>query len=197
MSALPCFRHPTCPPGLSPRNGHTLLEALVVLVLIGVLLSAVLPGWTEYLARRRVEAASSQLQADLAELRHTAVARDTGLRMTFRHSAEGSCYLMHNGDAALCDCQPDGQGELIPRCTDGAHLLLARVWRADDLVLRANITSLRADPRQGGVSPSGSIELRAAGLQPLRHVVNLLGRVRLCSVVSDPTLPGWRGLSTC
>lgn len=193
MSALPRPAHPS---GRRPI-GHTLLEALVVLLLIGILLSAVLPGWTEHLARRRVEAASALLQADLAELRGAAVARDTGLRMTFRRHAQGSCYLVHDGDPDLCDCPSDEQGEPVPRCTLGAHLLQGRSWRADDLIVQANVASFRADPRVGGISPSGSVELRAAGLQPLRHVVNLLGRVRLCSVATDAALPGWRGLTSC
>lgn len=172
-------------------------EALVVLALIAILLSTALPGWTEHLARRRVEAASALLQADLAELRSTAVARDTGLRMTFRNNSQGSCYLMHDGDAALCSCLPDEQGELKPLCVDGARLLQARIWRVEDLTVQANITSLRADPRVGGVSPSGSVELKAPGLQPMRLVINLLGRVRLCSVLTDPSLSGWRGLTSC
>ncbi len=198
MSALPrcAFRRPAHPSGRCPI-GHTLLEALVVLLLIGILLSAVLPGWTEHLARRRVEAASALLQADLAELRSAAIARDTGLRMTFRRHAQGSCYLVHEGDPDLCDCPVDDQAEPAPRCATGAHLLQGRSWRADDLVVQANITSFRADPRVGSISPSGSVELRAPGLQPLRHVVNLLGRVRLCSVATDAALPGWRGLTSC
>ncbi len=188
--------HPHRPGTLSP-HGLTLIEALLVLVLIGVLLGTLLPGWTEHLARRRVEAASAQLQADLEQLRSGAVARDLGLRMTFRSSAAGSCYLIHEGDAALCSCPADAHGGLVPQCADGARLLNARAWRPDELVVQANIASLRADPRLGGISPSGSVELRAPGLPSLRHVVNLLGRLRLCSVVTDPANTGWRGVSAC
>lgn len=184
-------------------SGLTLIEALIVLLLIGVLLAVAVPAWSEHLARRRVEAAAALLQADLAELRSAAVARDTGLRLTFRNSPQASCYLLHDGDAALCTCPIDEQGEPAPACADGARLLKARTWPARDLIVQANITSLRTDPRIGNVSPSGSVELRAPGLQPMRLVINLLGRVRLCSVASDegmpasPALPGWRGLSPC
>lgn len=181
----------------SRPRGHTLIEALVVLGLIATLLSLALPGWREHLARRRVEAAAAVLQADLAELRSAAIARDTGLRMTFRSGTQGSCWLLHEGDAAPCDCPPDTQGEPAPRCHDGARLLQARSWLPDELRVSANINSLRIDPRLGSISPSGSVDLRATGLQPMRLVISVLGRVRACSVATDPSLPGWRGLAPC
>ncbi|MDP4300075.1 GspH/FimT family protein [Leptothrix discophora] len=184
--------------GASCRRGHTLIEALLVLAVIGLLLGALRPGWQEHLARRRVEAASAQLQADLDLLRAAAIAQNEGLRLTFRSSAAGSCYLLHSGEADRCACDADGQGVLMPRCEHGARLLQARTWRPTELTLQANISSLRVDPRQGSVSPSGSIELRGPGLPALRHVVNLLGRVRLCSVTGgDPSLPRWRGVVSC
>lgn len=197
MSVLCRTRNPEHPARRSPPDGHTLIEALIVLGLIAVLLTFALPGWTEHLARRRVEAAAAMLQADLAELRSAAIARDSGLRMTFRNAASVSCYLLHDGDATLCTCLPDEQGEPVPRCADGARLLQARTWRSADLVVQANVTSLRADPRIGSISPTGSVDLRAPGLQPMRLVINLLGRVRQCSVATEPALPGWRGLSPC
>jgi type IV fimbrial biogenesis protein FimT len=180
------------------RRGHTLPEALVVLVVIGLTLVTLLPGWSEHLARRRIEAASAQLQADLELLRATAIAQDEGLRMTFRSDAAGSCYLMHSGEADRCTCEADARGRPQPRCEADVRLLQARSWRPAELMLQANVTSLRVDPRQGNVSPSGSIDLRAPGLPALRHVFNLLGRMRLCSVTGgEPSMPRWRGVQPC
>ncbi|MGY0193560.1 hypothetical protein ACWA7J_00645 [Leptothrix sp. BB-4] len=187
--------HP--PPARSPACGHTLIESLFVLALVAVLLKTLLPSWTEHQARRRVEAASAQLLADLELLRASALAGDEVLRVSFHSGVDGSCWLLHSGEPAQCSCSSLVNGRPTPQCTTGARLLQARSWSNRDLLMRANIASLRVDPRLGNMSPSGSIELSAAGLPPLRHVVNLLGRVRLCSVVADPVSPRWPGVGAC
>jgi type IV fimbrial biogenesis protein FimT len=51
------------------------------------------------------------------------------------------------------------------------------------LQLRANVGSLRVDPRQGTITPTGSIDLAGLGSDTLalRHVVNIMGRTRRCT----------------
>jgi type IV fimbrial biogenesis protein FimT len=65
----------------------------------------------------------------------------------------------------------------------GTALVLRAVHlnAADRLGVRANVTSMLIDPRQGTVSPTGSVDITGSDGSSLRHVVNILGRVRLCT----------------
>jgi hypothetical protein len=91
------------------------------------------------------------------------------------------------GDADACALEPGGDGSL--RCDEGT-LVLRSHWLplASRLRVQANVVSMRVDPRQGTFSPTGSWEVSSGEQHRLRHVVNLLGRTRLCT--PELRLPG-------
>ncbi|MEY8878426.1 MAG: GspH/FimT family protein [Leptothrix sp. (in: b-proteobacteria)] len=164
-------------------RGHTLVESLVAIALLAVLAAMAVPSLRGFLLRRQLDGASAQLQADLHLLRSTSVARNLALRLTLLSSAGGTCYLVHSGDVAQCDCRYGPATEAQGRCDGSAELLRAQAWPSagSSLVVRANVASMRVDPRHGTVSPTGSIDLQVGDGPVLRHVVNILGRVRLCT----------------
>jgi type IV fimbrial biogenesis protein FimT len=166
-----------------------LIESLIVIGLLGVLVAVALPSWRQFTQRRQIEGASAQLLADLQFLRSTSVARNVALRLSFQAGATGSCYLVHTGETAQCRCSFGGEPGAT--CSGGAELLRGQVWGAGALGVRANVASMRIDPRHGTLSPTGTIELQAGDSPTLRHIVNILGRARLCSVGSLP------GVSAC
>jgi type IV fimbrial biogenesis protein FimT len=178
--------HPPLPP-----RGFTLIEALIVVGLLGVLIAVALPSWRQFTQRRQLEGASAQLLADLQFLRSTSVARNVALRLSFHASAAGSCYLIHTGETAQCRCSFASGAEPDASCSGGAELLRGQLLGGSRLDVRANVASMRIDPRHGTISPTGTIELQAGDSPTLRHIVNILGRARLCSV---GTLPG---VGTC
>jgi type IV fimbrial biogenesis protein FimT len=156
-----------------------LVEALVVMSIGALLLGQALPALSSFLSRRQLEGLSMQLQADMHEWRARSGASGQGLRLSL-HAAPtgGSCYVVHTGDADACACSDAGQAT----CQSGT-LLLRSVFIPDTtrVQLSANVKSLRVDPRQGTVSPAGSFDLSSNdGSVRLRHVVNIMGRVRLC-----------------
>lgn len=160
-------------------RGWTLVEALVVVSIAALLLGQALPALSSFLSRRQLEGLSMQLQADMHEWRARSVASGQGLRLSLPTApAGGSCYVVHTGDADACTCADTGQAV----CQSGT-LLLRSVFMPDTprVQLSANVKSLRVDPRQGTVSPAGSLDLSSNdGSLRLRHVVNIMGRVRLC-----------------
>jgi type IV fimbrial biogenesis protein FimT len=156
-----------------------LVEALVVMSIGALLLGQALPALSSFLGRRQLEGLSMQLQADMHEWRARSVASGQGLRLSLPTAPTGgSCYVVHTGDADACACSDAGQA----LCQSGT-LLLRSVFIPDTtrVQLSANVKSLRVDPRQGTVSPAGSLDLSSNdGSVRLRHVVNIMGRVRLC-----------------
>jgi type IV fimbrial biogenesis protein FimT len=179
-------RHP-CP----PAAGFTLTELLLVGALAAVLLTTALPSFQSFLLRRHLNGQSAQWLADLQFLRASAAARQSALRLTWLHSEAGSGWVIHDGAADAC--QPSGStssgsggsggGVDAPIACASGTLLLRSVWLPANgrVAVQANVASMRVDPRQGTLSPTGSWELVAADGMRLRHVVNLLGRVRVCA----------------
>jgi type IV fimbrial biogenesis protein FimT len=174
-----------------PRNGGgagvTLVEVLVTLSLLALLLALAAPSFEDFLLRRRLEGQSTQWLADLQHLRSTAVGRRQALRLTWLADEQGSGWLIHSGDADACALEPGGDGSV--RCAEGT-LVLRSHWLPvrSRLRVQANVVSMRVDPRQGTFSPTGSWEVSSGEQHRLRHVVNLLGRTRLCT--PELRLPG-------
>jgi type IV fimbrial biogenesis protein FimT len=169
-----------------PGTGLTLLELMVSISVLALLAAAAVPSFDGFLQRREMLGVSQQLVADLQGLRSAALARQEKLRLTVRSpvAGRGGCYAVHTGAADACSC------DTSVRCSS-AELLRGVVVPADGRVLlRANVASMLFDPRQGTVSPFGTVELVARDGRTLRHIVNLLGRVRVCaSVGSWPEVP--------
>jgi type IV fimbrial biogenesis protein FimT len=175
-------------------RGLTLVELLVVLTVTAVLLHAATLSFSTWLQRQHLLGISAQFNADLQALRAAAVTRHRTLRMSFQDTPAGMCYLLHSGDADACRCSADPQSEPLVSCVAGTELLRAAlVPTSRRIQLRSNVASLRIDPRHGTVTPTGSIDVAATdGSSALRHVVNILGRVRTCAPG-----PQFTGYSKC
>lgn len=173
------------------RNGGlTLIELMVGVAVMALLATLAAPSFEAYLQRRRVEGLSAQFLADWQWARSVAIVRNEPVRLSlFSASTDsGGCYVLHSGAAGACRCTG-----AVPACNAGVTLLGAHSLPLGHPVrLRANITGLLIDPRQGTVSPAGSIELLAANGDGLRHVVNLLGRTRVCAAAGT-----WPGVPAC
>ncbi len=156
------------------QRGVTMIECCITLAIAGILAGSALPSFTESLDKRRLEGLSSEVGTDLRYARSEAVARNTGVRVSF-HQA---CYVVHTGSRADCRC--DGQG---PAVCIGDAVALKTVNSADarGVQIVANVSSLRFDPTNGTTSPTGTVCTVPANGRSVHHVVSLMGRVRTCS----------------
>jgi type IV fimbrial biogenesis protein FimT len=156
--------------------GASLVEAMIVLAIIGLLLGSVLPGWADARDRRSLEAASAQLATDLRLTRSLAVAQGSPVRLSV--PAAQACYVVHTGPARACSC--DATGAATCR-GDAQALRVATLPGSGRVALSSSSASMLFDADRGTVTPTGTLRLRLADGRAVHHVVNIMGRIRTCS----------------
>jgi type IV fimbrial biogenesis protein FimT len=163
----------------TPRRhqfGASLVEAMIVLAISGLLLGSVLPGWGDARDRRSLEAASAQLATDLRLTRSLAVAQGGPVRLAV--PAAQACYVVHTGPARACSCDAAGAAS----CSGDAQALrVGTLPGAGRVALSSSSASMLFDAERGTVTPTGTLRLRLADGRAVHHVVNIMGRVRTCS----------------
>jgi type IV fimbrial biogenesis protein FimT len=163
---------------LVPRRqrGASLVEAGIVLAITATLASSVLAGWQPARERRALEGSSAQLVTDLQLARSHAVAH--GLPVRLRVNAAESCYVLHTGPAAACNCSAQGTAS----CGGGGTVLrVASLAGPVPLQLSSSSNSMLFDSDRGTVSPTGTVRVHGVDGRAVHHVVNIMGRVRTCS----------------
>lgn len=168
-------------------RGLTLIEACVVAAIVAIMAASALPGLQSMIDARRLDGAATQLAADLQFVRGEAVARNRPLRLTVASNAAGSCYLIHTGNAGDCHCEASGPAH----CTGGAEAIKTTLLTfADRVGLASNAGSLLFDPVHGTATPTATLRVSDARGREVRHIVNVMGRVRSCS--PDAAVAGYR-----
>ena len=169
---------------IGKQRGVTMIEACMTLAITGILAGSALPSFKDSLDKRRVEGMSSEAGTDLRYARSEAVARNTGVRVSFHQG----CYVVHTGSRDECQC--DGQGPAV--CTgDAVALKTVNSASARGVQIVSNVSSMRFDPSHGTTSPTGTVCTVPASGRSVHHVVNIMGRVRTCSpaVAGAPCAP--------
>ena len=160
------------------QRGLTLIEICIVLAIVSILVGTALPSFEKTKQKRGLDGAAAEMSTDLHYVRSEAVARNEGVRISFQGVAGGSCTLIHTSSASDCQCAADGTAQ----CNSGATLLKSLFHRSGDgVAVSANVGSMRFDPINGTVTPAGTVTMINVNGQAIRHVVNIMGRVRSCS----------------
>ena len=149
-----------------------------MIAITSIVVGSSVPSLQGVIEARRLQGAATMLATDVQFIRTEAVARNQSLRFSVHPSAEGSCYVIHTGAAAQCACT--GSGAAL--CSGGAEAIKTVHLRvADRVALQGNVSSLLFDPLHGTSTPTGTLRLIGPAGQEIRHVINVMGRVRSCS----------------
>lgn len=165
------------------QQGLTLVEAAVVVGIVAAAATTATPGLQRLIDQRRLDAAATQLSADLQLARNEAIARNRVVRVS-RDEAVG-CYVLHTGPAGSCRCSADG----IAACAAGSTAVRSTA-PAHRIALQSNTASMAFDPLHGTVTPTATWRVIGADGRAIHHVVNVMGRVRSCS--PGAAVPGYR-----
>jgi type IV fimbrial biogenesis protein FimT len=163
----------------SLHRGLTLVELCTVMAIGSILVGTAAPSFDGYRNRRSLDGTAAETLTDIHYARSEAVARNTGVRVSFLNAPDGArCIAVHTGNTADCSCGVGG----VAQCSADAVLLKAQSLPVGHPVaVSANVGSMRVDPLRGNVAPSGTIRLGLASGAEVQHVVSTLGRVRSCS----------------
>ncbi|TMH09720.1 MAG: prepilin-type N-terminal cleavage/methylation domain-containing protein [Betaproteobacteria bacterium] len=171
----------------SPSRGLTLIETTIAIAIAAIIVSVAVPSFRSMQERRTLEGRANELATDIHFVRSEAVTRNLSVRMSFRTSAAGSCYVIHTGAATDCTCSVDA----ATQCSAGAlEVKTVRLPAASGIALYSNVSSMLFAATHGTTSPTGTLRLLDSQGKAIHHVVNIMGRVRSCSPQGD--IPGYR-----
>ena len=162
----------------SYQRGLTLIEGCIVLAIASILVGTAVPSFKDTQQQQTMYGVAAELASDLQFARSEAVARQDGVRFTSESVGDGSCVLIHTGANGDCQCAAGGTAQ----CGNGAALVKSSFFPTTSGVsVDVNVSAIRFDPRNGMATPAGSVTISTASGKALRHVVNMMGRVRTCS----------------
>ncbi|HEY4957300.1 MAG TPA: GspH/FimT family protein, partial [Caldimonas sp.] len=137
------------------QRGITLLEAIVVVAVIAIAATSAAPSFTDLLDARRLDGAATRLAADVQFVRNEALARNRSLRLSFHTGADATCWIVHTGNAADCDC---ANGDVV--CSGSARAIKGVVLpSAERVSVAANVSAIVFDPLHGTSTPTGTLRL--------------------------------------
>jgi type IV fimbrial biogenesis protein FimT len=178
----PTLLHP-----LRNGRGFTLIEACVVLAILSILAAIAMPSMQYLIDSRRLEGAAAQLATDIYFARTNAVARNMPVHLSLHTMPDGSCYVIHTGDASQCDCKSaTAAGPAV--CSGGAiEIKTVRLPSSNRVALQGTKSSLPFSPFLTNTSASGTLCLTGPRNNKINQVVNWMGRVRWCTPPATAT----------
>jgi len=166
-------------PNKPQQRGVSLIEAMSVVAILSIICGTALPSFTALRQRADLTGVAAQLETDVQFARSQATAIRHPVQLTLRESGGATCYMIHTGPAALCQC---GGAEAAASCSGEAELLRSVLLAASGNVqVRSASKSVTFDPLKGTVTPTATLRVEARDGRAIHQVVNLLGRVRSCS----------------
>jgi len=167
-------RHPARP----AQRGITLIESMCALSIASIVIGAAIPSLGQLRQKAHLRGVAAQLETDVQFARGQASALNRTVRLTLREVDGATCYIVHTGPAADCNCSgPNGAA-----CGGTSEMLRAVSFAAGNPVqVRSATRSMTFDPVRGTVTPTATLRVEGSDGRALHQIVNLLGRVRTCS----------------
>jgi type IV fimbrial biogenesis protein FimT len=168
-------------------SGFTLIELVVTIAVAGILVALVIPSFTNFFSKRRVEGVATELVTDLQYARAEAVARNRNAMVTFGNA----CYVIYVSPATATtpsSCTVSDPSAVVKAVTvQGVNLtrLNSLVTVTFEPVLGSAANDSGSDPAVAEVTaPSGK-------LWKLQVRLSNQGRVKTCSPAGDGFVTGY------
>lgn len=163
----------------SQQRGISMIEAMSVVAILSILCGTALPSFSSLRQRVDLAGVAAQVETDVQFARGQAAAMGHPVRLTLRENAGATCYMVHTGPAAECNC---GSSGTAASCAGDAELLRSvSLPAAGDVQVRSASRSITFDPVKGTVTPTATLRVVARDGRAIHQVINLLGRVRSCA----------------
>lgn len=200
---------------LRRQRGVTLIEAMVALVIGGILLALAAPSFSAWIAGSRIRATSEGLLAGLQYTKSEATTRNALVRFQLTTSLDATCQLTttsSNWVVDMVDADKDSvenKCNLDPSDTEAPSILQVRSATETGAGVRVNASAnqviFNGLGRQAPVAPATTVSTVTIDVMPvstsgqcaanggkitcLRLVINPGGQVRMCNpnaASSDP-----------
>jgi type IV fimbrial biogenesis protein FimT len=155
------------------QRGVSLIEACVTLAVASVLVGSAVPSFKESSQKRVLQGVAQEVPTEIAFARSAAVVHAGGVWLSYAAVAGGTCALVHTGSKGECACSADSQ----PVCSGDAQALKTTLHPLPVSIAKP----IHFDHTNGSVSPTATIKVQQADGSEVRHIVNIVGRVRSCS----------------
>lgn len=152
---------------MKQARGFTLLEAVFVIAVLGIILAAAVPSYASYLAKQRLRHVAELLELDLRRARMVSVDEGRHVFVSF-HSGPQWCWGASRAQA--CDCATG-----LPRCEMGG--ISSREHKG--VLLQAG-QSVSFEAGKGRALGWNRIGLSNERNQQLHLDLNPLGRPQIC-----------------
>ena len=136
------------------QRGVSLIEAMSVVAILSIVCGTALPSFTALRQRADLAGVAAQLETDAQFARSQATAMGHPVRLTLRESAGATCYMVHTGPAAQCEC---GSAEATASCNGQAELLRSVSLPASGGV--PSTTRALAAPSEPAAPGAGSVSV--------------------------------------
>lgn len=184
----------------STRQGFTLIELMVSLLVLAILATVATPSFVDFFERNRVRGAADAVVSLIANARAEAVRTDLDVNVALRGGAVDWC-VGGNAAAAPAGGQPAGAAVACD-CADaaappgtcfvgGQRLAVERGAHPGVTVTTLPTADLVFDSTLGALTPLGTQSLvltSPSGKYDVAVLVSALGQARLCTPAGAPTM---------
>lgn len=174
----------------SKRQGFTLPELLITVVILAVLAAIAVPSMLEFIARQRVEGIAKELATDLRYLRTRHIEGKT-VRIKFGSNVVNTCYVLFSvGPNGLdCNCaRVDGLSSCGNAAGRGEEFKTVLIPRARGVTLTATPTTLELEGFNG-LPPYLPDTDTLQTIQAIVLGTNIGGELRVYTTTDDAIVP--------
>lgn len=180
------------------HRAFTLLELLITVAVVAVVLTLVVPSFTQFIVRQRLKSVNAQLVTDIQLARSEAVSRGTVGRVVFGTTASLTCYSIYTlkpGAAPVrCDCTQAPGSACDPDSAIEVRTVQVPISLGVQIVTAPGVDpAFGFDPVNGGLytiptdsrsqpAPPFQIDTEIDTSHLLRTVVGNAGRPTVCSL---------------